>query len=341
MWLPAWHHAWTLGSEIAEYPSMGVTLIMSLLLAFSMETGMAGTTQDKQRRVGVVAHRGAGAGASRPERPPENTVQACLWGWGQGAPWVECDVILSGDGVPVVRHDFSTERCADVSVDVSKSTLQELQSLDVGSWKDQRWTGLGVSTLGEVLAVVPDDCGLVIEIKSGPESAGPVIEAIRAGDADFDRLMIISFNIDTLRAIRKGCPEVPVLWLMSFKQQQQGEDTPPAWTVSWRSGAGQGNRIEQPLDLEAIIAEVTREGFDGLDTTVAHPRDLAAKLHGSGLILGVWTVNDPQVAVKLVQSGVDEITTDDPPAVIQALAEAGMEVHCWPRRRLRTKPPAE
>lgn len=319
---------------------MGVTLIMSLLLALSMETEMAGTVPDKQRRVGVVAHRGAGAGASHPERPPENTVQACLWGWAQGAPWVECDVILSGDGVPVVRHDFTTERCADVAVDVSKSTLPELKSLDVGSWKDQRWEDLSISTLGEILAVVPTACGLVIEIKSGPESARPVIEALQASDVGFDRVMIISFNIDTLRAVRKGCPEVPLLWLMSFKHQE-GKDESPSWTVSWRAGDGRGQRIEQPLDLEAIITEAIREGFDGLDVTVKHPEELAAKLHGVGLMLGVWTVNDPQVAVQLVQSGVDEITTDDPPAVIQALAEAGMEVHCWPRRRPETKPPAE
>lgn len=314
---------------------MGMPLIMSLLMALTLETGMAGTSQDKQRQVGVVAHRGAGGGASHPERPPENTVQACLWGWQHGSPWVECDVILSGDGVPVVRHDFSTERCSEVALDVSQTSLHDLKALDVGAWKDERWSGLGISTLGEVLAVIPEDRGLVIEIKSGPESADPVIQAIRDAKVDIDRLMVISFNIDTLRAVREGCPEVCLLWLMSFKQMEVADGS-HTWSVSWRSGSGRGSRVEQPVDLEAIIAQAVRDGYDGLDTTAKHPEVLPSRLHAAGLLLGVWTVNDPKVAVELVRSGVDEVTTDEPQAVMEALQEADIHVRCWPRRRSGT-----
>ena len=199
---------------------MGVALIMSLLLAPCLDSNGSGGHGAELPQVGVVAHRGAGAGETFPDRPPENTLPALLWGWAQGSPWVECDVILSGDGVPVVTHDFSSKRISDKSINLDTSSLEAIRKLDAGSWKGPQWSGLRIPTLSEALEVVPEGCGLVIEIKGGEESAGPVIKAIEASGVGLDRLMIISFNVDTLRACRKACKEIALLWLMSFEQRR-------------------------------------------------------------------------------------------------------------------------
>ncbi|MDG2422364.1 MAG: glycerophosphodiester phosphodiesterase family protein [Phycisphaerales bacterium] len=319
---------------------MGVALIMSLLLAPFLDPSGSGGHATELPQVGVVAHRGAGAGETFPDRPPENTLPALLWGWEQGAPWVECDVILSGDGVPVVTHDFSSKRISDKSINLDTSSLETIQKLDAGSWKGPQWSGLRIPTLSEALEVVPEGCGLVIEIKSGEESAVPVIKAIEASGVGLDRLMIISFNVDTLRACRKACKEIALLWLMSFEQRTV-EDGAAHWWVSWRSGGGRGKRVEQLLNLEQLIDRAVRDEFDGLDTTAKQPGELAARMKAAGLLLGVWTVNDPSAALALVRSGVQEITTDDPPKIIRALHEAGIEVACWPRRQNQPGGPAD
>ncbi|MCH2134145.1 MAG: hypothetical protein MK116_10385 [Phycisphaerales bacterium] len=282
-------------------------------------------------RVGVVAHRGAGGGASPVDRPPENSLAACQWGWAR-APWVECDVMLSGDGAVVSTHDFSTKRFADRDVVVTESSLETLQELDMGSWKDPRWKGTRISTLGEILEAMPADRGIVIEIKSGPEAAAPVAKAIASAGVRPDQVMIISFNLDTMRAVKQKCPGVSTMWLMSFKHEVRGEDT-KTWTVSWRTGPGRGVSRKSVADIDALVATAVQEGFDGLDTTVAQPPGLTSRLSAAGLFHGVWTINDPGVAVRLARSGVNEITTDHPEAIREALADAGFEVGRWNRRR--------
>ena len=106
----------------------------------------------------VVAHRGFSAVA------PENTLVAIRKAIEAGATACEFDVYAAKDGPVVLMHDATVNRTTDGNGKVTELTAAELRRLDAGSWKDQRWTGLGVSTLGEVLAVVPDDCGLVIDV---------------------------------------------------------------------------------------------------------------------------------------------------------------------------------
>ena len=160
--------------------AMGALLIMSLALFAQGDAGVGRPGEGP--RIGVVAPRGAGAGASRIARPPEHTLEACRWGWKSGAPWVECDVLLTGDGVPVVTHDFSTDRFMEHSLDVDQSTLEDIQALDMGSGKDDRGQGLRIPTVGDVLEAIPAGHGLVIEIKSGENSAAPVVNAIKYRD---------------------------------------------------------------------------------------------------------------------------------------------------------------
>ena len=57
----------------------------------------------------VIAHRGASGYL------PEHTLPAYALAYGQGAHWIEPDVVLTADGVPVALHDNTLERTTDVA----------------------------------------------------------------------------------------------------------------------------------------------------------------------------------------------------------------------------------
>ena len=44
--------------------------------------------------------------------------------------------------------------------------------------------------------------------------------------------------------------------------------------------------------------------------------------HEAGLKIGAWTVNDVDIAIKLTEMGIDEITTDNPSLIIRNLKHA-------------------
>ena len=56
------------------------------------------------------------------------------------------------------------------------------------------------------------------------------------------------------------------------------------------------------------------EKFDGLDLQFKWPIDKAfvKQVNDAGLKVVVWTVNDPKIARRLIEAGVDGITTDRP-----------------------------
>ena len=56
----------------------------------------------------IIAHRGASGYL------PEHTLPAYALGYAQGAGWIEPDVVLTADGVPVALHDVTLERVTDV-----------------------------------------------------------------------------------------------------------------------------------------------------------------------------------------------------------------------------------
>lgn len=85
----------------------------------------------------VIAHRGASGYL------PEHTLAATALAYGQGADFIEQDLVLSRDGVPVVLHDIHIDTVTDVAERYPKRhrsdgrfyaidfTLQELRTLSV------------------------------------------------------------------------------------------------------------------------------------------------------------------------------------------------------------------
>ena len=77
----------------------------------------------------IFKHNGATAHRGEPMHYPENTLPGFAAGAICGADWVETDVHLTKDGVPVLCHDATTGRTADANLTIADSTLAELREL--------------------------------------------------------------------------------------------------------------------------------------------------------------------------------------------------------------------
>ena len=70
----------------------------------------------------VIGHRGAR------NRAPENTIAALRAAKELGCAWVEMDVMLTKDKIPVLHHDNDLARCTDGKGSLWDFTIDEIES---------------------------------------------------------------------------------------------------------------------------------------------------------------------------------------------------------------------
>ena len=245
-------------------------------------------TGEPKPAVELVAHRGESYDA------PENTLDAYKLAWDRGVPAAELDVHLTKDGKLILSHDADTKRTAGTKLVVKEHTADELRKLDVGAWKHPKFAGERMPLLDEVLPAVPAGRRMFIEVKVGPEAIPELARCVERSGKSPEQLPIISFNLDTCREAKKALPKHKVYFLSSFKQDKQ--------TKKW------GPTVEE------LIAKAKEANLDGLDVQSKEPTVVdaafAKAVRDAKLALLVWTVDDPALAKKMVDLGVDGITTN-------------------------------
>ncbi|WP_054955458.1 glycerophosphodiester phosphodiesterase [Paenibacillus dakarensis] len=208
-----------------------------------------------------VAHRGFSAKA------PENTKAAIKLAMNEPfVNWMEIDVQLTKDGVPVVIHDYTVDRTTSGKGKVKDLTWKEIRSMDAGLWKGRQFQGEQVPSLDEVLALVKGRLKLNIELKTSGDMY-PGLEAtvltrlrehqmmsdvvltsfepkalLRAKDIDSDvqvGLIIDAHPRDLLSRLKKmGCSFLSIGYShldASFAAELiRNGITPMAWTVDDR-----------------------------------------------------------------------------------------------------------
>ena len=242
--------------------------------------GMSGCTKS----VEIIAHRGASYLA------PENTMASVKLGWEKDAD-VEVDVYLTKDNRIVVIHDETTERTAGTDVNVAESTSDDLRKFDVGSFKSEEYAGEQIPFLADIVETIPPGRKLFVEIKCGKEIV-PYLQELLAQSGKMSRIVIIGFDLETV-AMSKELIDVPTYWLKGTEKIKETEE----WI---------------PHDPQ--LAQTAKEkGFDGLDVHYAGVnKEFVDAVKASGLKLYVWTVDDPEDAIRLIRLGVDGITTNRP-----------------------------
>lgn len=163
----------------------------------------------------LIAHRGASA------EEPENTLSAIKRAIEIGVDYVEVDVHLSADLVPVVIHDHTLCRTTNApkGIHIRNISLQQLKDLDAGAWFRGKTTEERVPTLEEVLKLPFGSTGLFIELKDDVkhELSRSVIHLLRKYQKP--ARIVGSFSSETLEYFLTHYPEQPLIGIAETLDQ--------------------------------------------------------------------------------------------------------------------------
>ncbi len=238
------------------------------------------------RKVKLIAHRGESADA------PENTMAAFRLAYARHADAIELDVHLTKDDELLVCHDPDTERTTGTCMMIRESLVEELRALDAGVWKGPQWAGEKLPTLAEVVTTLPSEMRCFIEVKVGPEAIPALEKIVRQFSTKADQLVIMSFVPETVAEAKRRMPHITAYLLSSFEHDK----VVLAWTPT----------------AQNLIDQTKAIGADGIGLHHEGPvnRSFVYHLKTAGLAIYIWTVDDAALARRLIQTGVDGITTN-------------------------------
>jgi glycerophosphoryl diester phosphodiesterase len=284
----------------------------------------------------VIAHRG-GAGLL-----PENTLASFKRGCEIGSDAVELDVLFSADGVMVVHHDYKLNpaiaRAADGNWIVSGSqpaikdlTLAQLKTYDIGRLQPKASYAAGypeqtpldgerIPTFKEVIDVFKKSCSsstrLFVEIKTSPEDPTMTPPPERVSDQVVkmlseegiaDRAWILSFDWRNLVHIQKIAPKLTTVYLTVNLPNMTNLKLNQPGASPWMAGIDIDDfNGSAPRAVKAAGGRVWSPYFKNLTPeSLAEARQL-------GLMVSVWTIDNPVDMQKLIEMKVDAITTNRP-----------------------------
>ncbi len=257
----------------------------------------------------IQAHRGAG------DALPENTLESFEWSWQHGLT-PEADLRMTKDGVIVCFHDANFKRVPYKIDDelkkssVEKSTLAELQKLDVGSFRGPHFAGERIPTLESVFTKMeghPDRL-LYLDIKSIDLKQ---LEAHVRKHKLEQQVIFTSENHKLLRAWKKLVPE--------------------SKTLLWNRGTEQ--------ELEKKLSDLRRSKYAGITHLQIHVkvgdlnsnepfmpssgflRNLGKELQFNDIVFQTFSAEckDEQAFEKLLALGVQSFATDYPEVTLNAV----------------------
>lgn len=226
----------------------------------------------------LIAHRGL------PVQRPENSLDGFAAALAAGAGFVETDVQLSADGVPLLCHDDSLMRMTGHDLPVGATSAAAIRALPAGQPRrfGTRYADNRIATLEEFAGLLGrwPDARAFVEIKSAALRTfgnGRVLDAVGAALAPvLARCTLISFDHAVLVAARsRGLG--PVGWVLPgwdpatrqladalapdclFVGRRQLPATATLWPGPWRWAVYTVNRA-------AELARYRARGFDLIET---------------------------------------------------------------------------
>jgi glycerophosphoryl diester phosphodiesterase len=244
--------------------------------------------REMRTRPMVIAHRGFSG------RYPENTLKAFEEALKLPIDAVELDVRRTKDGVLVVIHDETVDRTTNGKGKVRDLTWSEIQKLDAGSWKGKEFAGERIPRLEEALQLINARVVVFLEIKE-PDTAPQVVEALRQLDA-LSWVKIGSFHPQAISLVRKLAPEASCSLIGSAKVGASDKTFADFVKEALRCGAN---------SITVNYAGLTPERI--------------RYCHQRCIFVGTWTVNDADLAKRMIAMGVDAIASDYPDLVLSVL----------------------
>lgn len=235
----------------------------------------------------IYGHRGARGEA------PENTLPSFDKALQAGVTRVELDLHLSADQQLMVIHDPTLQRTTGIRGKVARHTAEQLTRLDarhgLAGWE----AACPIPTLEQLFEQFPQFEHYQLEVKSGSRAqARPVLDAIMRLVERYrlqDKVVITSASRHLLRYARDSHCPLP-------------------------TGLVEEHGILDPV--KSALRYQCR--FLALSWKLCTPARVAqAQRHG--LHVSVWTVNEPELMLKLREMGVDSLITDVPQLAVTVL----------------------
>ncbi|EAW11732.1 glycerophosphodiester phosphodiesterase [Aspergillus clavatus NRRL 1] len=237
----------------------------------------------------VIAHRGKTADPSHPHLShlPENTLEAFTAAATHGADALETDLRISKDGVLVLCHDRSLERCFGVKRFVDECTWAELAVL-----RTLQAPHAPMPRLVDLLGWLASDAGkalwvlLDIKLDNLPERIMPLLaEAFAAVPcARWAERVVL------------GC------WAGAYFPVCE-RDLPGYETALISFDVRYARRVLRASGASVNINQKVLMGMGG---------GMVEEAHAAGRRVFVWTVNEASLMRWSIAKGVDGVITDDP-----------------------------
>ncbi len=249
------------------------TLVAKDLIEFEKATDI-----EKYRDRHLTAHRGLSAIA------PENTLPAYEAAGKQGGfTAIECDAYCTTDGEWVIMHDDDVRKMTDQKGKVTDFSYEELLNMKFDNGANYRdFDDLRVCTIKEYLDVCRKyNCRPQIEIKDGRiEKLQSFYDLLKEEDV-LDNVIIISFNFEALKYLRSLDADVEIWHIVRFISKKNVR-----------------NAKEQNFGINFCAPVYT-----------GNQKDIA-RIHDAGLTSSCWTVDTPELLNKMLEAGVQYITTN-------------------------------
>lgn len=233
----------------------------------------------------IAGHRGDRSTA------PENTMPALQAALDGPMDFVEADIQLTKDRVPVLMHDTFVNRTTDGDGRVSDFTYAEIRELDAGAWYAPEFAGTRVPTLESLLSALQAkqtegaSKKALLELKGfwSLDNVTIVTDLIAHYDVG-TRVIMSSFDTSTLDRVREVDNTLPRAIITS---------TLPNDPVAYAELYG------------AIALIVNRSAVEKEPWVVD-------RMHRAGLGIILYTLNSKAKWERAVELGVDGIITDKP-----------------------------
>lgn len=270
--------------------------------------------EEEKAPMQIVAHRGYCSVA------PENTMQAFVRSVDVGADMIELDVQMTRDGYIVIFHDLNLYRIVGDKKNISDYTYAELLSMDFGSYKSSKFTGLSermrkdcyagekIITLDELLAyfsgeAVVNDSGIMAYIGQVPSDVLINLElkdltnfkGISQAQKDTFAAAVVS------RVYAYGLQDRVVFASFNHDYLDQIEALNPAnYTLC----------VTENGDADWLLEHYPADSYS-MDLNVV-TEDAIAKFHAAGAPVYVWTANTSDMMRYALSLDADGIITNYP-----------------------------
>ena len=227
-------------------------------------------------QVKMVAHRGVSG------LELENTCSAFVAAGNRSYFGIETDVHRTADGQFIIIHDDNTKRVALDEMIVENTTFETLRAIRLRDTDEQKGRrDLIMPSLREYIQICRKyEKASVLELKKhfSPADIDAIIAIIREENW-LDHTIFISFDLPNMICIRERLPQQKAQFLINEYTD---------WLLDTL------NKYHLDLDIynPALTSERVKE------------------LHEAGIEVNVWTVNQLEDAKRMVEYGVDYITSN-------------------------------